>query len=159
MWVQSLGREDLLEKEMATHSSILAWKSLRAEEAERLQCIGLESQTRLSDSTTTTLAISPKCPFQTHLLRCLPSQSSSHTELSCECPFLLHQPEKCLPSFNIQCKPLSLKPSWIHKSNSHSFVYPILCWHNVFKMFKRLFLTYTVNFLRLQSYSSRAPAI
>ena len=25
-WVQSLGREDLLEQEMATHSSILAWK-------------------------------------------------------------------------------------------------------------------------------------
>ena len=25
-WVQSLGREDLLEKEMVTHSSILAWK-------------------------------------------------------------------------------------------------------------------------------------
>ena len=25
-WVQSLGWEDLLEKEMATHSSILAWK-------------------------------------------------------------------------------------------------------------------------------------
>ena len=25
-WVQSLGREDLLNKEMATHSSILAWK-------------------------------------------------------------------------------------------------------------------------------------
>ena len=25
-WVQSLGREDPLEKEMATHSSILAWK-------------------------------------------------------------------------------------------------------------------------------------
>ena len=26
-WVRSLGREDVLEKEMATHSSILAWKS------------------------------------------------------------------------------------------------------------------------------------
>ena len=26
IWVQSLGREDLLEKKMATHSSILAWK-------------------------------------------------------------------------------------------------------------------------------------
>ena len=26
MWVQSLGQEDLLEKEMATHSSILTWK-------------------------------------------------------------------------------------------------------------------------------------
>jgi len=25
-WLQSLGREDLLEEEMATHSSILAWK-------------------------------------------------------------------------------------------------------------------------------------
>ena len=25
-WVQSLGREDLLEKEMANHSSILVWK-------------------------------------------------------------------------------------------------------------------------------------
>ena len=31
-WVQSLGREDLLEKEMATHSSILAWKILWMEE-------------------------------------------------------------------------------------------------------------------------------
>ena len=26
MWVQSLGRDDLLEEEMATHSSILAWE-------------------------------------------------------------------------------------------------------------------------------------
>ena len=26
-WVQSLGQEDLLEKEMATHSGILAWKN------------------------------------------------------------------------------------------------------------------------------------
>ena len=31
-WVQSLGREDLLEKEMATHSSTLAWKILWTEE-------------------------------------------------------------------------------------------------------------------------------
>ena len=35
--VQSLGREDPLEKEMATHSSILAWKIPRAEEPGRLQ--------------------------------------------------------------------------------------------------------------------------
>ena len=33
MWVQSLGREDPLEKEMATHSSILAWKIPWMEEA------------------------------------------------------------------------------------------------------------------------------
>ena len=36
-WVQSLGREDLLEKEMATHSSILAWKIPWMEEPGRLQ--------------------------------------------------------------------------------------------------------------------------
>ena len=32
-WVQSLGREDPLEKEMATHSSILAWEIPWAEES------------------------------------------------------------------------------------------------------------------------------
>ena len=43
MWetrVQSLGQEDLLEKEMATHSSTLAWKSLWTEEPGRLQSMG-----------------------------------------------------------------------------------------------------------------------
>ena len=38
--VQSLGQEDLLEKEMATHSSILAWKIPRTEEPARLQSMG-----------------------------------------------------------------------------------------------------------------------
>ena len=38
--VQSLGREDLLEKEMATHSSILAWKIAWTEEPGRLQSMG-----------------------------------------------------------------------------------------------------------------------
>ena len=43
MWetrVQSLGREDLLEKEMATHSGTLAWKIPRMEESGRLQSMG-----------------------------------------------------------------------------------------------------------------------
>ena len=39
-WVRSLGGEDLLEKEMATHSSILAWKILWTEESGRLQSMG-----------------------------------------------------------------------------------------------------------------------
>ena len=39
-WVQSLGGEDLLEKEMATHSSILAWKIPWTEEPGRLQSMG-----------------------------------------------------------------------------------------------------------------------
>ena len=39
-WVQSLGREDLLEKEMATHSSILARKIPWMEEPGGLQLMG-----------------------------------------------------------------------------------------------------------------------
>ena len=42
IWVQSLGWEDALEKGMATHSSILAWKIPRTEEPGRLQ--SMESQ-------------------------------------------------------------------------------------------------------------------
>jgi len=38
--VQSLGQEDPLEKEMATHSNILAWKILWTEEPGRLQSMG-----------------------------------------------------------------------------------------------------------------------
>ena len=40
--VQSLGQEDPLRKEMATHSSILAWKILWMEEPGRLQSMGLQ---------------------------------------------------------------------------------------------------------------------
>ena len=39
-WVQSLGREDPLEKEMATHSSIYAWKIPWIEEPGGLQSMG-----------------------------------------------------------------------------------------------------------------------
>ena len=41
-WVQSLGREDPLEKEMATHSGTLAWKNPWTEEPGRLQSMGLQ---------------------------------------------------------------------------------------------------------------------
>ena len=40
--VQSLGGEDPLEKEMATHSSILAWRIPWTEEPGRLQSMGLQ---------------------------------------------------------------------------------------------------------------------
>ena len=40
MWVQSLGREDPLEKGMATHSSILSWRIPWTEKAGRLQSLG-----------------------------------------------------------------------------------------------------------------------
>ena len=41
-WVQSLGEEDSLEKEMATHSSTLAWKIPWTEQPCRLQSMGLQ---------------------------------------------------------------------------------------------------------------------
>ena len=48
--VRSLGREDPLEKEMATHSSILAWRIPWTEEPSRSQSMGSQkSQTQLSD--------------------------------------------------------------------------------------------------------------
>ena len=47
--VRSLGREDPLEKEMVTHSSILAWRIPWMEEPGKLQFTGLQSQTRLSN--------------------------------------------------------------------------------------------------------------
>ena len=55
MWetqVQSLGWEDPLEKEMATHFSILAWKIPQMEKPGRLQSMGSQRvRTRLSDFT------------------------------------------------------------------------------------------------------------
>ena len=42
IWVQSLGQEDPLEKEMANHSSILAWKIPSTEEPGGLQSMGLQ---------------------------------------------------------------------------------------------------------------------
>ena len=39
-WVRFLGREDPLEKEMATHSSTLAWKIPWMDESGRLQSLG-----------------------------------------------------------------------------------------------------------------------
>ena len=48
--VRSLGWEDPLEKEMATHSSTLAWKIPWSEEPGRLQSMGSQRvRTRLSD--------------------------------------------------------------------------------------------------------------
>ena len=47
--VWSLGQKCPLEKEMATHSSILAWRIPRTEEPGELQSLGSQSQTRLSD--------------------------------------------------------------------------------------------------------------
>ena len=49
MQVQSQGREDPLEKEVATHSSILAWEIPWTEGPGGLQSVGSQSHTQLSD--------------------------------------------------------------------------------------------------------------
>ena len=61
-WVQSLGQEDPLEKEMATHSSILAWRIPWMEELG-----GLQSMRRKESDTTEQLHF-PSTEFQTLLL-------------------------------------------------------------------------------------------
>ena len=47
--IQSLGRDDPLEEEMETHSSILAWKIPWAEEPARLQAMESQRLTWLSN--------------------------------------------------------------------------------------------------------------
>ena len=49
MQVGSLGLEDSLEEEMATYSSILAWRTPWTEEHDRLQSIRSQSWTQLND--------------------------------------------------------------------------------------------------------------
>ena len=49
MWVQSLGQENPLEEEMATHSSILAWRIPWTEEPGGLQSMGSQRDTTEHD--------------------------------------------------------------------------------------------------------------
>ena len=48
IWVQSLGQKDPLEEEMATHSSILAWRIPWTEEPGGLQSMGLQRVNELT---------------------------------------------------------------------------------------------------------------
>ena len=71
-WVRSLGQEDPLEKEMATHSSNLAWKIPWKEECGRLQSMGSQ-RVGHNWATFTSCVLSPWCH---------PTISSSVTPLS-----------------------------------------------------------------------------
>ena len=51
-WVQSLGQKDPLEKGIATHSSILAWRNPWAEEPGELQSMGPQSDTTVTNTFT-----------------------------------------------------------------------------------------------------------
>ena len=58
--VRSLGWDDPLEKEMATHSSTMAWKIPWTEEPGRLQFMGSQSRTQLNNFTFFSLAKGPE---------------------------------------------------------------------------------------------------
>ena len=60
IWVRSLGWEDPLEKDMATHSSTLAWKISRTEEPGRLQSMGSVGHV----CTTENIILTSKCPME-----------------------------------------------------------------------------------------------
>ena len=81
-WVQSLGQEDLLEKEMATHPSILAWKIPWMEEPGRLQSVGSQR-----------VGLSPQAKLTPHLSACI-SYFSSLNNLFPNC--LPTQPHLCM---------------------------------------------------------------
>ena len=57
-WVRSLGQEDHLEKEMATHSSVLAWRIPWTEEPGRLQSMGSQ---RVGNNWAASLSLSWHC--------------------------------------------------------------------------------------------------
>ena len=85
--VQSLGREDLLEKEMAPHSSILAWKIPWTKEPVRLQSMGSQrvghdwaTLLSLSFSLKNTLRFFTTVPFDTFLCS-LPSCVTNWTKV------------------------------------------------------------------------------
>ena len=61
MWVPSLGREDPLEEEMATHSSILAWKVPWTAEPRELQSSGLKESDTTEQHTDTRAKHCSKC--------------------------------------------------------------------------------------------------
>ena len=75
--VQPLGWEDPLEEDMATQSSILAWKVPRTEEPDRLQSMGWQSHTRLSKQTHT----------HTHTCTHMHTHTHTHTCSWPQCPW------------------------------------------------------------------------
>ena len=76
-WVQSLGWEDLLEKEMAIHSSIPAWRIPWMEEPDRLQSMGSQSRTWLTSlslrhiTILTQIHIWTRKEWHTYIFRCV----------------------------------------------------------------------------------------
>ena len=63
MQVRSLGWEDLLEEEMATHYSILTWRIPRTEEPGRLQSTGSHKELDMTKHAHDNKFVEENCPF------------------------------------------------------------------------------------------------
>ena len=85
--VQSLGWEDPLEKGMATHSSILAWRTPWTEDPGGLQSLGLQSLTRLSDWQLSTLTSQLIPPLHVHVSIPYTCISSPALQIGSSVPF------------------------------------------------------------------------
>ena len=114
MQVWSLGQEDPLKEELATHSIILAWKIPWTEEPGRLQSMGSQSQTRLSWHTLST-ARRPSLNWHSKPSWCVRGSPTVLASSSALAPVLSVQPASApSPSF----------PSWalppVSLANSHS---------------------------------------
>ena len=94
-WVQPLGWEDLLEKRMGTHSSILAWRILWTEEPDELQSMGSQrvrhnwmtnTHTRRHTTPSRTNTYK-KCPFHHRGLECKNRKSRDTQNNKQVCPW------------------------------------------------------------------------
>ena len=103
MWVQSPSREDPLEKEMTTHSSILAWEIPWTEEPSRLQ--SMESQRVRHNG----LKQQPTCPDPA-----IPNTESSHQCAGGRCLLECEQRGKTMHSGSPEsvAKRVSDEPMW-----------------------------------------------
>ena len=81
--VQPLGQEDLLEKEMATHSSVLAWRIPWTEEPGGLPSTGSQ-ESDMTEPFSLSLFSSPLFPPLVHAQQCRPDHAASRGKLSGE---------------------------------------------------------------------------
>ena len=115
-WVQSLGWEDPLEKEMATHSSTLAWKLPRMEEPVRLQSMG--SQRVGHDWATSVYFMDEKQKFNLKLEKALlhpPSQFTGPRDPQDE-GFRRNKRDAHYHSFCPPLAPLSVITHWLWRA-------------------------------------------
>ena len=119
-WVWSLGREDSLEKEIATHSSILAWKIPRTEEPGGLQSMGSQrvrhdwatnASLHLCHRGSKTFSRTPCLPTVTIIPSFFPlvNKEAFSSDLR---PVLSLQPGGDIP-------PLPQEPGALHQNSSH----------------------------------------